>query len=369
MRVLFYVGEKSWSGCARAFVAAARGLSGRGHQVTLVCPGGSPTARRAESLGVDTVAADPEANAASDTWSLRRVLQDRFVEVAFVHTDREQLVVSSAMRLAERGAIIRRIPAFLAPAFLRSGRLALRIASAGLLFTTETELAQAQASSDIAALPLAPAVAPLGVDVAAYDSIRGVARGALGLPAQGLLIVCSYEPSARLRLATAMRTLSLLLPRHPDVHLAVLGPGSLDDDLRMHAAALGVSNSVVFLGPRADELSILRAADAGWVVAGGDDGAFAFLDLMAMKIPVLADRGPLPQHYVADGITGLLLSPGAPSHTAATVAPFFVHQDWRTAMGNAARTRAQRDFSETDMIDGFERAAAAAADRTRWATR
>jgi glycosyltransferase involved in cell wall biosynthesis len=90
---------------------------------------------------------------------------------------------------------------------------------------------------------------------------------------------------------------------------------------------------------------------------------------MAMRIPVLAERGPLPQHYVADGISGLLLSPGAPSHTAAAVAPFFVHQELRTAMGNAARTRVQRDFSEADMIDGFERAAAAASDRTRWAVR
>jgi glycosyltransferase involved in cell wall biosynthesis len=369
MRVLFYVGEKSWSGCARAFIAAARGLGARGHQVTLVCPGGSAPARRAAALGVPVVAVDPDATAAGDAWGLRKVLQERFVEVAFVHNDREQLVVSSAMRLAERGAIIRRVPAFLAPAFLRSGRLAMRIASAGLLFTTEAELAQAQAAPDIATLPLAPAVAPLGVDVAAYDAVPPVARTAIGLPAQGLLIVCSYEPSARLRLATAMRTLALLLPRHPDVHLAVVGPGSLDDDLRMHAAALGVSTSVTFLGPRLDELSIFRAADAGWVVGGGDEGAFAFLDLMAMKMPVLADRGALPQHFVADGITGLLLSPGAPSHTAATVAPFFVHADWRAAMGNAARTRVQRDFTEADMVDGFERAAAAAADRTRWAVR
>ena len=43
--------------------------------------------------------------------------------------------------------------------------------------------------------------------------------------------------------------------------------------------------------------------------------------------------------------------------------------DLRAAMGNAARTRVQRDFTEADMIDGFERAAAAAADRTRWAVR
>jgi glycosyltransferase involved in cell wall biosynthesis len=238
-----------------------------------------------------------------------------------------------------------------------------------LIFTTEAELAQAQASPELATMRLAPAVAPLGVDVAAYDSIRPAARSAIGVPAQGLLIVCSYEPSARLRLATTMRTLALLLPRHPDVHLAVFGPGSQDDDLRMHAAALGVSNSVTFVGQHSDDLAILRAADAGWVVAGADDGAFAFLDLMAMRIPVLAERGTLPQHYVADGITGLLLSPGAPSHTAAAVARFFVHQELRTAMGNAARTRVQRDFSEADMIDGFERAGSAGADRSRWSTR
>jgi glycosyltransferase involved in cell wall biosynthesis len=371
MRVLFYVGEKRWSGCARAFVAAARGLDQRGHQVTLVCPGGSTAARRAETLGVDTIPADPDASAAGDAWSLRRIMQERFVEVAFVHTDREQLVVSSAMRLAERGAIVRRVPAFLTPAFLRSGRLALRIASAGLIFTSEGELAQAQAMPEIAALPLPPAVAPLGIDVSTYDILKPIARGSIGLPAQGLLIVCSYEPGARFRLATAMRTLALLLPRHPHLHLAVLGPGSLDDDLRMHAAALGVSSAVTFLGqrPPADELAILRAADAGWVVAAGDDGAFAFLDFMAMRTPVIAERDALSQHYVADGSTGVLLSPGAPSRTAASVAPFFVHEDWRTAMGSAARTRAQREFSEADMIDGFERAAAAAADRSRWAVK
>ena len=369
MRLLFYVGDKGWNGCARAFVSAARGLGARGHQVTLVCPGGSATARRAEALGVDTVPADPDATAAGDAWSLRRILQERSVEVAFVHTDREQLVVSSAMRFAERGGIIRRVPAFLTPALLRSGRLALRIASAGLIFTTEAELTQAQSLPQLATLPLPPAIAPLGVDVSGYEPIRPLPRGAIGVPAQGLLIVCSYEPSARFRLATAMRTLALLLPRHPDVHLAVLGPGSQDDDLRMHAAALGVSNSVSFLGQRADDLAILRSADAGWIVAGADEGAFAFLDLMAMRIPVLAERGTLPQHYVADGITGLLLSPGAASHTAAAVAPFFVHQELRTAMGNAARTRVQRDFGEADMIDGFERAATAGADRTRWSAR
>ena len=35
-------------------------------------------------------------------------------------------------------------------------------------------------------------------------------------------------------------------------------------------------------------------------------------------------------------------------------------------MGNAARTRAQREFAESTMIDGFERAVNAAGDRAKW---
>ena len=369
MRALFYIGEKQWNGCSRAFVAAAHGLLARGHEVTLVCPGGTTAARRADALGVDTVPADPDATAAGDAWSLRRVLQERFTEVVFVHSDREQLIVSSAMRLAERGAVIRRIPTFQAPAFLRSGRFALRIATTGLLFSTEAELKKAQASHDVPPLPLPSVFAPLGVDASTYDALRPVARAGIGVPPASLLIICSYEPRARFRLATVLRTLSLLLPRHPEIHLAVLGPGSLDEDLRMHAAALGVSRAVTFLGQRADDLAVLRAADVGWVVAGADDGAFAFLDLMAMRIPLLAERGAMQQHFVADGITGVLLSPGAPSHTAAAVAAFLRQADRRAAMGNAARTRVQRDFGDGAMIEGFERALTVASDRSRWAVR
>jgi len=38
-------------------------------------------------------------------------------------------------------------------------------------------------------------------------------------------------------------------------------------------------------------------------------------------------------------------------------------------MGNAGRARVQREFSESAMIDGFERAVNAAGDRTKWAAR
>jgi glycosyltransferase involved in cell wall biosynthesis len=369
MRALFFVGQQSWSGGARAFCAAAGGLTARGHQVTVVCPGGSAVERRAVALGLDVVSSNPDSSGAGSAWTLRNVLRERFVEVVFVHGDRDQLVVGSAMRLAERGAVLRRVPSFERVSLQRSGRVALKMAATGLLLSSDSELHAATKQADLPTFPVPATVAPLGVSVTSYDTVPSAPRVSLGVPNDGLLVVCCYEPGARLRLGTAMRTLALLVAHHPEIHLVVIGPGSRDEDLRMHTAALGVSNYVSFLGERADHLEILRAADAGWVVAGGDDAAFAFLDLMAMGIAVVSERGELPQHYVADGITGILLSPGAPSSMASAVAAFLALPDRRAAMGNAGRTRVHRDFSDTEMIDGFEQAAVAASDRTRWLVR
>ena len=134
----------------------------------------------------------------------------------------------------------------------------------------------------------------------------------------------------------------------------------------MHAAALGITRIVSHLGDRDDHLGVLKAADIGWVVADGDDAAYACLDFMALRIPVLAERGTLPQHYLADGIAGVLLPPGDAPATAALVAAFLAHEGQRTAMGGAGRVRVARDFALSEMVDGFERAALAARDRTRW---
>jgi len=152
------------------------------------------------------------------------------------------------------------------------------------------------------------------------------------------------------------------------MHAVVVGPGSRDEELRLHASALGVGPVISFLGDREDEQSVMKAADVGWVAAGGDGAAFGCLDLMALRMAVIAERAPITQHYVADGITGLLLSPGDPSYTASGIAAFLANSDKRVAMGNAGRTRVQRDFSESAMIDAFERAVNAAGDRTLWST-
>jgi glycosyltransferase involved in cell wall biosynthesis len=356
MRVLFLVSDGAWSARARAFVLAARGLASRGHEVMLACESECPVQVRAAASDVPVVALSPDAGAAGDTWQLRRALQERNVDAVFVHTDAEHLVASSALRLGGgAGAVIRRVPPFAA---VKGSGFAGRIAPSGFLFSTEADLKAASQSRQ----RVRPAFAPLAVDPAEHDALAPVSKVSVGAPGNSRLIVCVHDGSTGTSVLMALRTLALLAPRHPDLHLAIVGTASLDD-ARMQGAALGVNSMVSYVGAREDELSIIRAADVGWIAAEGDGAAFAALDFMACRIAVLAPRSPVAEHYVCDGVGGMLLGPAEPAATAAKVASFLERHEQRVAMGNAARARLEREFSFAAMIDAYEQAIAAASGR------
>lgn len=362
MRSLFYYSGRGWTGEARAFAVAARGLAARGEPVTVVCPpdGDAELGFAREELDVVTLPVTDSVT--RDAWRLRAVLKERFIEVVFLHTEREQLVASSAMRLASRGAIVRRIPTSAPVARGRDARLAGRLATVRLLFTTDEERRRAGAESN-------GFVAPLGVDIERLDAERAASRSTLGVEPGTQLMVCVADKRARSRITTALRTVGLLAERHPGLRLALVGSGSDDDDIHMHAAALGVTQLVRFLGQRDDMAAVLAAAEVGWVAAEGDDGAFGCLDFMAAGVPVIAERSPYLAHYVPDGIAGVLLPRADPADTAAAVAKFLAEDNQREAMGRAGRNRVAREFTVTAMVDGFAAAAANAGDRAGWAKR
>ncbi len=369
MRVLFYYSPDEWSGSARAFAAASVALAGRGYQCTYVCRADSAVEQRltpsADALpGVELAPLPMGGPWMHESLRLRQLMLEHYVEVVFVHSEREQLVASLAIRLAERGALVRRIAAGGKLGRGAEAKLGERLAATGYLFTTEPS------TSNGAAAPGAfePVAADVGVSVETLEQVSPLPLAALGATGGEQLIACVYDPSARRRAAALLRAVALLVPRHPGLRLAMVGPGSQDEDLRMHAAALGITEVVFHLGQRPDHLSILSTAELAWVAAGGDNAAFGYLDLMALRIPVLAERDALSQRYVADGISGVLLAQPDPAAMAARIAVLLAHEERRAAMGNAGRARVTRDFGEQGMIDGFERATEIARDRSRWRT-
>ena len=362
MRTLFYHTAKHWSGASRAFAVAARGLTAQGAQVTVVCREGSGPEGKFLEEGLDVVPVPAAESLGPDAWRLRAVLKEKFIEVVFLHTEREHFVASSAMRLAERGAVIRRVPAGCIANIGRTGSVAGKMATSLLLFATEADRARSGGGDR-------SFVAPLGVDAAKVQDVRASSRAMLGFTDATELIVCVIDQQSGSRVTTAMRTLALLAERHPNLRLVLVGRADDADDTRMHAAALGVTSLVRFLRENDNRPEVLAAADVGWVAADGDDGAFACLDFMAARVPIVAERTPLVSHYVPDGIAGVLLPPADPSDTASAVARFLAGEETRQSMGGAGYTRANRDFGEQAMIEGFVAATAAAGDRSLWATR
>ena len=320
MRILF-VSDGTAHGGARAFALASRGLAARGHEVE--------TIDRCSAL------------------ELRRKLQG--ADAVIVNSESDCTSAGSALALARTGGrVIRRVAPFEIAQFGAGARFIARFATTELLYSTEAD----RAAAAKAGARYGSHVAPLGIDIAEHDAVAPVAKSTIGVPTKGRLIVCVYDGQKR-NVLTPLRTLSLLAPRHPDLHMAVIGAGR-PDEFRMHGAALGINSMVTFLGARDDQLSVMRAADFGWIAASGDAAAFAALDFAGCRIPVLAERSQLTEHYIAENVGGLLLPVADPAIMAASVSAFLAQDEARVSMGNAARSRVEREFTFNAMIDGFE---------------
>src|ERR1019366_10357242 len=134
MRVCFYHAEPEWSGRARAFADAAAALRERGYEVTVVCERGSARERRLTAAGHDPIGLRTTGSWVGAGWRLGRVLRRKFVEAGFVHSEREQLQAAAAVRFADRGAIVRRMPPFGSLTLGGDARFAARLAATGFPF-------------------------------------------------------------------------------------------------------------------------------------------------------------------------------------------------------------------------------------------
>jgi glycosyltransferase involved in cell wall biosynthesis len=353
MNVLFFVSDVGWTARARVFVTAAHGLASRGHEVSVACPAG-PAIDRIDTDAVDIVRIDPAANAALGTFDFRRIAQERSLDVAFVHSPREQLIVGSGLRFARGGRVVRRVGMF--ETLDDELGFAARLAPARLIVST-----QAEASMMINAGAAAPIVAALGGDGAAADGIAPLSRSALRLRDDAIVVACPYTLRGRPRLLNVMRSLALLGPRHPRLRALVFGERATDDDLRMQAAALGVAPVVQFIDAAdADPVALMKASDFVWLACDHDAAALGCLDAMSAARPIVAERSTTIEYFVADGINGTVLPDSDPSTVASTVANVIGQSDVRAAQGRAGHARLLRELHLDAMIDGFEHAVQAA---------
>ena len=167
------------------------------------------------------------------------------------------------------------------------------------------------------------ALVPLGVDHAYFGpGDRTQARRALGIDADGPLLLFAGRLQALKGADLALATLAELVRRSGDHRLVIVGGPSgpagigFEASLRARADEAGLRDRVTFVAPRPHELlsTYYRAADACLVPSRAETFGLVALEASACGAPVIAaDVGGLAA-LIDDGVTGRLVAerrPGA----------------------------------------------------------
>ncbi len=144
------------------------------------------------------------------------------------------------------------------------------------------------------------------------------------------------------------------LVRHRrDVGFVLCGDGRCREELKAHAARLGLTGRFVFAGHRRDVAELMAGADVVAIPSYTEGLPNVALEAGAAGIPVVATAvGGVPE-AVLDGLTGYLVPPGDASALAQRVRDLLDDPERRRQFGAAARQRMERHFTFAAQADAY----------------
>ena len=194
------------------------------------------------------------------------------------------------------------------------------------------------------------AVVPNGLDLDRDPRSPPELRAELGLPAGPLIGVFS-----RLAPWKGQDVVIETLAQSPDVRCIVVGTALFGEDayaleLRARAAALGLSERVLFLGQRSDVPRLMQAVDAV-VHPSVDPEPFGrtLVEAMLAGVPVIATDAGASAEILDGGAFGTLVPPRRPDRLAAALADLLADPDGVALRTQRARERALAHYGAAGM--------------------
>src|SRR5512133_301363 len=180
-------------------------------------------------------------------------------------------------------------------------------------------------------------------------------RSALGISAEAPAIACIAHLADKKGQADLIRAVALLAEKWPDLHCFFVGTGENRDNLRRQAEESGVLKRAVLLGYRSDAVAIMNAMDCIMLPSLGKEGLpLVLLEGALLGKPAICSNIPGNNEVVLDGVTGLLFPPGDVAALAGRIDVLLSDRELRLRMGQAARERAEREFTIEAMTDHVE---------------
>ncbi len=192
---------------------------------------------------------------------------------------------------------------------------------------------------------------PYGIDLTHYRPIAD-ARARLSLPAEGPVIfyLAHSGPGWYLNERKGLRYLadafvSMVVPRFPDATLLIGGESLIPNHPRVRPCGALTQEQLPLWYSAADVLAMPTLAD---------NLPYTILEAMACGTPVVASRvGGIPE-LVEEGVTGLMVPTRDPQALGMNLVSLLETRAKLSAMGSAARERAERLFPMSDFVRRHE---------------
>jgi glycosyltransferase involved in cell wall biosynthesis len=153
--------------------------------------------------------------------------------------------------------------------------------------------------------------------------------------------------------ATAVRTIQRVIAQRPKAKLVLVGEGPERNAIQQTVDNLQLHDSVKFLGLRKDVSRLLNGADLFLLTSISEGIPLTVIEAMLTDLPVVATNvGGLPE-VVEEGQTGLLAPAGDDAGLASHIIRLADSADLRQKMGRQGRERAERLFSESQMLSRY----------------
>ena len=197
------------------------------------------------------------------------------------------------------------------------------------------------------------AVIPNFVDPRVYDRERY--RDAAGLPFREMRKVLMHISNFRAvkRVRDVVRIFAKVSAQVPSV-LVMVGDGPERPAAEEEARALGVVNSVFFLGKIEAVAPLLADADVYLLPTASESFGLSALEAMATGVPVIgSDAGGLPE-VVSNGVTGLLYPVGDVDAMAAGALSLLTQPELHARMAAAGARDARDRFALDTIVSQYE---------------
>ena len=187
-----------------------------------------------------------------------------------------------------------------------------------------------------------------GIDVDRFRRSHdrdAAARAALSLPSSAAVIGGIGRLEIEKRFDVLIEAFARLRETRRDVHLVLVGSGSLGPELLALARRKGVAEHCTFTGQREDVVELFHALDV-FVQSSDTEGTpNAVLEAMALEVPVVATAVGGTHGVIADGVHGLMVPRRDPHALAGAMRSVLEDRQGAAARVAAARQRVEQVLS------------------------